>query len=154
MCGICGTAGFANQCQLEEMNAAIVHRGPDDGGVRVICNGAGAPWVGLANRRLSIIDLSPAGHQPMCDAAGECWITFNGEIYNYTELRTELTHLGHSFHTGTDTEVVLAAYRAWGSGCLERFNGMFALVIFDRRDRRVCPPLRRRLRSPRRPSQS
>jgi len=93
--------------------------------------------LALGHRRLAILDLSAAGHQPMCDAAGECWITFNGEIYNYTELRTELTHLGHSFHTGTDTEVVLAAYRAWGSGCLERFNGMFALVIFDRRDRRV-----------------
>jgi asparagine synthase (glutamine-hydrolysing) len=70
MCGICGTAGFAEQRQLDAMNSAIVHHGPDDGGVQVICNGAGTPWIGLANRRLSIIDLPPAGHQPMCNEDG------------------------------------------------------------------------------------
>jgi len=74
--------------------------------------------LGLGHRRLSILDLSPAGHQPMRDAAGECWLTYNGEIYNYAALRSELALLGHAFHTGTDTEVILAAWREWGERCL------------------------------------
>jgi asparagine synthase (glutamine-hydrolysing) len=93
--------------------------------------------LALGHRRLSILDLSPAGHQPMDDRSHECWITFNGEIYNYAELRDELIALGHSFRSGTDTEVVLAAYRQWGTACLHHFNGMFAFVLFDRRDRRL-----------------
>jgi len=88
--------------------------------------------MAFAHRRLSIIDLSEAGHQPMCDSTEQLWITYNGEIYNYVELREELRQQGHVFLTQTDTEVILAAYRAWGIACLERFNGMFAFVLFDR----------------------
>lgn len=88
--------------------------------------------MAFAHRRLSIIDLSEAGHQPMCDSTQELWITYNGEIYNYVELREELRQQGHVFLTQTDTEVILVAYKAWGISCLERFNGMFAFVVFDR----------------------
>ncbi|MGV3628271.1 MAG: asparagine synthase (glutamine-hydrolyzing) [Betaproteobacteria bacterium] len=95
------------------------------------------PTVALAHRRLSILDLSPAGHQPMCCTEGKSWITYNGEIYNYLELREELCALGHRFATGTDTEVILAAYAEWGTACLERFQGMFAFVVVDRSKRRL-----------------
>ena len=91
----------------------------------------------LAHRRLSIIDLSEAGHQPMCDTTANYWITFNGEIYNYIELREELKQKGHSFVTQTDTEVVIAAYKEWGVTCLQKFNGMFAFVLFDRHANRL-----------------
>jgi asparagine synthase (glutamine-hydrolysing) len=87
--------------------------------------------VHLAHRRLSILDLSERGTQPMSDSSGRYVITYNGEIYNYLELRAELQRLGHVFHTGTDTEVILVAYRAWGEGCLQRFNGMFAFALYD-----------------------
>ena len=80
MCGICGTVGFADLHQLEKMNAAIFHRGPDDGGIEILRKPDGTPWIGLANRRLSIIDLSPAGHQPMCNENGSIWLTYNGEL--------------------------------------------------------------------------
>lgn len=86
----------------------------------------------FGHRRLSIIDLSPAGHQPFCNADASTWITYNGEIYNYIELRAELERLGHIFRTQTDTEVLLAAYREWGNECLHRLNGMWAFVIWDR----------------------
>src|ERR1043166_707117 len=82
MCGIAGTAGFANREQLIAMNEAIVHRGPDDGGVQVLARG-GEPWIGLANRRLAIIDLSAAGHQPMSNEDGSVWIAYNGETFNF-----------------------------------------------------------------------
>lgn len=91
----------------------------------------------LGHRRLSIIDLTPAGHQPMCTADRHFWIVYNGEIYNYVELRRELELLGHSFGSHSDTEVILSAYRQWGEQCLERFNGMFAFVLVDRMQRRV-----------------
>jgi len=87
--------------------------------------------LALGHRRLSILDLSVHGHQPMCSSDGALWISYNGEIYNYLELRTELNELGHRFHTGTDTEVILAAYREWGEGCLDRFIGMWAFAIYD-----------------------
>ncbi|MCX6312378.1 MAG: asparagine synthase (glutamine-hydrolyzing) [Bacteroidetes bacterium] len=86
----------------------------------------------LAHRRLAILDLSPAGHQPLCSADQLLWITYNGEVYNYPELRTELENLGHTFFTNTDTEIVLAAYRQWGKECMQKFNGMWAFVIWDR----------------------
>jgi len=91
----------------------------------------GAFLLGLGHRRLSILDLSPLGHQPMCTQDGRYWIVFNGEVYNYIELRAELEKLGHSFISRTDTEVILAAYRQWGESCLSRFNGMWAFAIYD-----------------------
>ncbi len=87
--------------------------------------------VAFGHRRLSIIDLSPYGHQPMCDLSSRYWIVFNGEIYNYKEIREELEVLGHPFVSGTDTEVILNAYKQWGKDCLNRFNGMWAFIIFD-----------------------
>jgi len=92
---------------------------------------SGDVGVGLAHRRLSIVDLSPAGHQPMCDAGMRCWIVYNGEIYNFIELRAELEAQGERFASGSDTEVILAAYRRWGEACLDHFNGMFAFALWD-----------------------
>jgi asparagine synthase (glutamine-hydrolysing) len=105
-------------------------------------NGGGSPLdvafsVGLVTRRLAIVDLSPAGHGPMCDGSRELWITYNGEVYNYVELRAELQALGERFTSGTDTEVVLAAYRRWGTDCLSRFNGMFAFALWDGKRREL-----------------
>lgn len=93
--------------------------------------------IALAHRRLSIIDLSEAGHQPMCDTTGNYWITFNGEIYNYIELKNELTLKGHHFITQTDTEVLIEAYKEWGVDCLQKFNGMFAFVLFDKKNNQL-----------------
>ncbi len=103
----------------------IAHRGPDDAGVHVDGN------VGLGHRRLSIVDLSPAGHQPMANGDGSLWIVFNGEIYNHETLRKELEGLGHGFRSTTDTEVILAAYRQWGEACVQRFEGMWAFAIWE-----------------------
>ena len=89
--------------------------------------------VAFAHRRLSIIDLSESGHQPMCDTSTDYWITFNGEVYNYIELREELKNKGHVFVTHTDTEVVLEAYKEWGFDCLQKFNGMFAFALLDKK---------------------
>src|SRR2546421_12714679 len=127
MCGIAGIIGGGDADALFRMASVQAHRGPDDWG---------AQWFdplrsGLAHRRLSIIDLSPAGHQPMSNRKGNRWITFNGEIYNFLELRKQLEGLGHSFSSSTDTEVVLAAYDQWGTDCVRRFNGMFAFGILD-----------------------
>ena len=105
----------------------MIHRGPDDAGEWWSADGR----VGLAHRRLSIIDLSPAGHQPMHDDAGALSIVFNGEIYNYNDLRAELLTKGHSFKSLSDTEVILAAYREWGTDCLTRLNGMFVIALYD-----------------------
>ena len=93
--------------------------------------------IALGHRRLSILDTSAAGHQPMPSADGRIWVTYNGEIYNFVELRVELAALGHAFSTGTDTEVLIAAYRQWGEACLSRFNGMFAFVLVDRQAGRL-----------------
>ena len=109
------------------------HRGPDAEGAWISGDGV----VGLAHRRLSIIDLSDRGRQPMLDAVGALVIVFNGEIYNFRELRDELIARGHSFRTGTDTEVILEAYRAWGTECLSRFNGMFAFALYDQTRRQL-----------------
>ncbi len=160
MCGIYGLWHFDGQPirrqALEQATTVLSHRGPDDEGYLLVdthtnqccaCGGAqtdprlslprldavdGATFdLALGFRRLAILDLSPAGHQPMCSPDGRLWIVFNGEIYNYLELRAELKQYGHTFHTETDTEVILAAYRQWGAGCLERFNGMWALAIWN-----------------------
>jgi asparagine synthase (glutamine-hydrolysing) len=104
---------------------------------RIESEAAGEAHVALGHRRLSIVDLSPAGHQPMCSAERRYWITYNGEIYNHVELRTELESLGHAFLSHSDTEVILHAYREWGDGCLHRFNGMFAFILIDRTARKV-----------------
>ena len=93
--------------------------------------------VAFAHRRLSIIDLSESGHQPMCDTSTDYWITFNGEVYNYIELREELKNKGHVFVTHTDTEVVLEAYKEWGFDCLQKFNGMFAFALLDKKSNHV-----------------
>ena len=94
-------------------------------------------YAALANRRLSIVDLSPAGHQPMCSADGRFWITYNGEVYNHVELRQQLEAEGHAFQSHSDTEVILNAYKRWGSAGLHRLNGMFSFVLFDRQERRL-----------------
>jgi len=132
MCGIAGILGFGRPVSaqvLAAMNRTLVHRGPDDGGEWISPDGQ----VGLANRRLAILDLSPAGHQPMSSLDGAQWLAFNGEIYNYLELRQDLATRGHLFRTHTDTEVVLAGYSEWGERCVEQFNGMFAFAIWDAR---------------------
>ncbi|KAF0192541.1 MAG: asnB-2 [Gammaproteobacteria bacterium] len=109
------------------------HRGQDDAGEWWSEDGC----VGFAHRRLAIIDLSPAGHQPMHDLTGELCIVFNGEIYNYSELRDELRAAGHIFRSNSDTEVILAAYREWATDCLTRLNGMFSFAIYDSRTRHI-----------------
>jgi asparagine synthase (glutamine-hydrolysing) len=130
MCGIVGIASsspVANRAWLVAGRDALAHRGPDDVGEWWSADGR----VGLAHRRLAIIDLSPAGHQPMHDAAGTLTIVFNGEIYNFLDLRRELEAKGAVFTSHSDTEVILAAYREWGVECLQRLNGMFALALHD-----------------------
>ena len=133
MCGICGVAGQADEQLIKNMLARIAHRGPDDEGIYV-AETSTDERVGLGHRRLSIIDLSPAGHEPMSDASGQVWLTFNGEIYNFKELRPELERLGHRFRSETDAEVIIYAYLEWGRECLTRLNGMFAFAIWDSRD--------------------
>lgn len=130
MCGIIGVASLLPVEKRDWLIAgrdAMVHRGPDDAGVWWSVDGR----VGLAHRRLAIIDLSPAGHQPMQDVSGSLTIVFNGEIYNYRDLQQELISRGHTFRSHSDTEVILAAYREWGTDCVARLNGMFAFAICD-----------------------
>lgn len=135
MCGIAGVFHFdgepVSSVILKKMTDAIAHRGPDGEG-QFIEGG-----VGLGHRRLAIIDLSPAGHQPMSTVNGRYVISFNGEIYNFNELRVELEALGCPFHSRTDTEVLLYAYATWGENCLNRLNGMFAFAILDRHTQEV-----------------
>jgi asparagine synthase (glutamine-hydrolysing) len=109
------------------MTAALEHRGPDDGGIHAVA--VGGPVLG--HRRLSILDLSPLGHQPMQSPCGRYWITYNGEIYNFRELRLELEQLKHRFNSDSDTEVILAAYAQWGLDAVSRFRGMFAFALWD-----------------------
>ncbi|MHB1467662.1 MAG: asparagine synthase (glutamine-hydrolyzing) [Solirubrobacteraceae bacterium] len=164
MCGICGIVAPSSVSPDAVVRAtrALAHRGPDDEGFLFVRrDGDGlavdpfrgddsAPdvdlphvaaarpagcTVALGHRRLAILDLSAAGHQPMCDPRGDLWLVFNGEIYNYRELRAELQRLGHSFRTTGDTEVVLSAYAQWGRACFQRFAGMWALAILDRREK-------------------
>lgn len=135
MCGIAGVVdrrgGPVDRAVVEAMTRALAHRGPDDEGVEIHEN------VGLGHRRLSIVDLSAAGHQPMASADGLLWLTYNGEVYNAAELRDELRGLGSEFRSRTDTEVVLRAWETWGRDCVHRFNGMFAFAVHDRRQRRL-----------------
>jgi asparagine synthase (glutamine-hydrolysing) len=138
MCGIggflwlgAGQAPFDAEWRLGTMIRTVRHRGPDDEGV----------WTdqlcGLAHARLSIIDLSPAGHQPMGTTDGRIWVTFNGEIYNFLELRKELEGKGHVFRSHSDTEVILYGYQEWGEKVFTRLRGMFAMAIWDRLSRKL-----------------
>ena len=138
MCGICGILGTRDDFPVDEelvttMRELIHHRGPDDGG----------SWhrpeqrVALAHRRLSIIDLSPAGHQPMSNEDGTVWITFSGEIYNHMDLRPELEAKGHVYRSKTDTETIIHLYEEEGPRCVERLDGMFHFAIWDTRTREL-----------------
>jgi asparagine synthase (glutamine-hydrolysing) len=129
MCGLYGSIAFAPERARIDV---VAHRGPDGSGWREFASDAGP--VALGHRRLAIIDVSDAGLQPMADASGRYHLVFNGEIYNYLELREELRAKGQVFTTETDSEVLLAAYREWGEGCLDRFRGMWAFLIWDERD--------------------
>jgi len=130
MCGIAGIVGHDwERSQLEAMVAIQDHRGPDDQGIYVNASGQ----VGLGHNRLSIVDLSDAGHQPMVNHNRTLWIVFNGEIYNYPELKSELRQ--YPYRSRTDTEIILAAYERWGESCVEHFVGMFAFALWDERTR-------------------
>jgi asparagine synthase (glutamine-hydrolysing) len=135
MCGIFGIVSRESDVSRDVLARAIkclAHRGPDDSGAAVVECSAGVQFhIGLAHTRLSIIDLSPLGHQPMRDLVSGSWIVFNGEIYNYRELRKELEGSGVEFKSHSDTEVILAAYRVWGESCLTRLGGMFAFALWD-----------------------
>lgn len=141
MCGIAGIYNLNGEpvptSLLKRMTTVIAHRGPDGDG-----HYTDGP-VGLGHRRLAIIDLSPAGRQPMANESAEIVITYNGEIYNYQELQVELQALGHRFHSQSDTEVVIHAYEEWGERCVDRFNGMFAFAIYDRRPQKGSDRQRR-----------
>ncbi|HEV2693555.1 MAG TPA: asparagine synthase (glutamine-hydrolyzing), partial [Verrucomicrobiae bacterium] len=135
MCGICGQAKIASdepvdQEMIRRMSRTMFHRGPDDEGYFFDRS------VGFGFRRLSIIDLG-GGHQPMADAEESVWIVFNGEIYNYKELRTELEGRGHKFRTNSDTEVIIHGYKQWGTDVFNHLNGMFGVAIWDVRKRKL-----------------
>ncbi len=133
MCGICGLISYNRNYQIQRnrllaMSAKLSHRGPDDQGIYI---NKGRPEVGLAHRRLSIIDLSPFGRQPLTNENGDIQIIFNGEIYNYKELRVELENKNHKFKSGTDSETVIHLYEEYGVNCLSYLRGMFAFAIWD-----------------------
>ena len=135
MCGITGVYNFNGSPVpvelIKKMNACIKHRGPDSSGYY------SRGHVALGNRRLSILDLSSLGTQPMSDDENKVALTYNGEIYNFKKIRSDLLHLGYVFKTNTDTEVVLKAYLEWGISCVKKFNGMFAFAIFDQRKNNI-----------------
>ena len=139
MCGIVGIIGFNARVPaelLERATCSLAHRGPDDGGT-VILRDSARPRadqeveIGLGNRRLAILDLSPLGHQPMNDPATGNWIVYNGEVYNFREVRAQLEQAGLRFSSLSDTEVILKAYAHWGENCLHEFRGMFAFALWD-----------------------
>src|SRR6266480_1773583 len=134
MCGICGifdkSGAPIDRRSLESMISRLQHRGPDGNGHYVDRE------IGLGHRRLSIIDLG-GGAQPIANEDGTLQIVFNGEIYNFVELRKELEAFGHGFKTRSDTEVIVHAYEQWGTNCVKRFNGMFAFAIWDKRKREL-----------------
>src|SRR5690349_6980845 len=139
MCGIAGLVRWSPQTTSEELRStaarmanALRHRGPDDEGTWVDPSAG----VALGHRRLSVLDLSPLGHQPMHSTSGQYVIVFNGEIYNFRALRSELEKRGHAFQSRSDTEVILASVMEWGLvDALRRFNGMFAFALWDRNER-------------------
>lgn len=125
MCGICGFYGFENKDLIRRMNAKLIHRGPDQDGFYFDKD------ISLAMRRLSIIDLSEKGRQPHHNEDESIWVVFNGEIYNFQEIKETLEKKKHHFYSGTDTEVIVHAYEEWGFECLNHFNGMFAFALWD-----------------------
>jgi len=136
MCGIVGKLNFepehlVDPRQIRKMADSVRHRGPDDDGIWTERN------VGLGHRRLSIIDLSPSGRNPMCNEDETVWIVFNGEIYSFRDLRPSLEAAGHRFKSGTDTEVILHLYEELGAACVNELRGMFAFAIWDRRSQRL-----------------
>lgn len=137
MCGIVGVINKISQNkehfaqQVSAMRDTMVHRGPDGYGLWISDDGK----IGLGHRRLSIIDLSDAGKQPMSNPEQNIWITYNGEIYNHLEIRKELEQLGYKYHSGTDTETIIYAFQEWGINCLNKFNGMFAIGLWDEREK-------------------
>src|ERR1043165_9509269 len=136
MCGIAGLISVDPARRVGPMLKSIEHRGRDDEGVWTSESAdAEGRRACLGHRRLAIIDTSSAGHQPMLSEDGRYSLTFNGEIYNYRELRARLESLGREFRTDTDTEVLLAAFAEWGEGCLRHLNGMFAFAVWDERER-------------------
>jgi len=141
MCGIFGIAARDAQIPaglLECGTASLAHRGPDDSGTIAVRDSVPGPVeIGLGNRRLAILDLSPLAHQPMRDGETGNWIVYNGEIYNFREIRRELETLGARFVSHSDTEVVLKAYARWGEACLAKFRGMFAFAIWDAQKHRL-----------------
>src|ERR1700675_4493508 len=139
MCGICGAIGIKSQekgeAVVRRMLAAIVHRGPDEEGILV------APLLAAGSRRLSIIDL-PGGSQPVWNEAETLAVFYNGEVYNFRELRDELESLGHKFRTRSDTEIIVHAYEAWGEDCVQRLHGMFAFAVVEMPQGRSGNPAR------------
>ena len=135
---MCGIAGIwyrdgrpVLRSALERANQLLAHRGPDGEGIRL--EGS----FGFAHRRLAIVDLSSLAAQPLLSPDGRFWLLFNGEIHNYLELRSELELLGEEFRSASDAEVVLTAFRRWGTSCFSRFNGMWAIAIWDRGNREL-----------------
>ena len=162
MCGIFGIISARNRINIEsitDISSQIKHRGPDDEGYLLFnasdekaLKGPDSPisldlqrigkdpenfTSAFLHRRLSIIDLSDSGHQPMSYAGGRYWIILNGEIYNYIEIKSDLIKMGYSFHSTSDTEVVMAAYEEWGDSCVVRFNGMWAFALYDRQEQTI-----------------
>jgi asparagine synthase (glutamine-hydrolysing) len=132
MCGISGIVNCGDRETLARMTAIQSHRGPDDSGLWEK-RFPDSSYVGLGSRRLAILDLSPDGHMPMCNEDGQIWITYNGEIYNFAELRRQLQAKGHKFASNTDTEVIVHLYEEEGPDCVKHLNGMFAFAICDLR---------------------
>src|ERR1700690_3675298 len=135
MCGIVGIIAHRSSLDpgiLDRATESLAHRGPDDSGTVILRSDSPSPVaVGLGNRRLAILDLSPSGHQPMQDAETGNWIVYNGEIYNFREISARLKGEGTQFVSQSDTEVLLKAYGRWGEKCLGEFRGMFAFAIWD-----------------------
>ncbi len=141
MCGILGLKytgrGTEAMAAVERGLAAIAHRGPDDSGVKALAGSHPNEQLVFGHQRLSIIDLTAAGHQPMTDPETGNWIIYNGEVYNFKELRQELEGHGCQFHSNSDTEVLLLSYRIWGRDCVKRWRGMFALAIWDEQRKEI-----------------
>jgi asparagine synthase (glutamine-hydrolysing) len=140
MCGIFGIVARharVDPATLERCTRALAHRGPDDAGTILLQDATSDSEIGMGNRRLAILDLSPLAHQPMQDAESGNWIIYNGEIYNFRDIRRELEQTGACFASHSDTEVILKAYAKWGDSCLSKFRGMFAFAIWDVRRHRL-----------------